>query len=198
MTTMRAALYSRVSTEEQTLANQQLALRAHAVARGWEAVEFSDIISGARDKRVGLDSLLAAVRRRHVDVVAIVRLDRLARSVHHLVTLAKEFQSLGVELVVLDQAIDTTTPTGRLMFHVLSAIAEFERDLIRDRVRTGMRRVKHQGTKSGRPVGRPRVLLSRAEVIKLAGDGASLREIAARLGVSPSTVSRAKAAASKG
>jgi len=144
-------LYSRVSTTGQTVENQLLALRSFAVARGWDAVEFVDHgVSGTREKRPALETLLAAVRARRVDVVACVKLDRLARSTHHLVTLAKELEALGVDLVVLDQAIDTTTPSGRLLFHMLAAVAEFERDLIRDRVLAGLRRAKERGTRSGR------------------------------------------------
>jgi hypothetical protein len=95
--------------------------------------------------------MLGAVRARKVDVVAVVKLDRLARSTRHLVTLAAELEALRVDLVVLDQAIDTTTPAGRLLFHVLASIAEFERDLIRDRVLAGMRRARAQGRRLGRP-----------------------------------------------
>src|SRR2546422_2215479 len=114
---LRAALYARVSTMDQTPENQLVALRAFAGARGWQATEFVDHgISGARDRRPALDALLAAVRGRRVDVVACVKLDRLARSVHHLVALGREFEALGVDLVALDQNVDTTTPSGRLLF----------------------------------------------------------------------------------
>src|SRR5881397_1423552 len=133
-----------------------------------------------------LDSPVAKARR--LEVVACTKLDRLARSTHHLVTLAKKLEALGVDLVVLDQAIDTTTPSGRLLFHVLSAIAEFERDLIRDRVIAGIRRAKAQG----RRLGRPRlhhVDTDRARALR--GDGLSFRAVARALGVHPSAVSRA-------
>src|SRR5258708_18918010 len=134
----RVATYSRVSTSSQTADNQLLALRAFAAARGWIVTEFTDQgQSGAKEKRLQLDAMLAAVRARKVDVVACVKLDRLARSVHHLVAMVREFEALGVDLIVLDQSIDTTTPSGRLLFHVLAAISEFERDLIRDRVMAG-------------------------------------------------------------
>ena len=93
--------------------------------------------------------MMAAARARKIDVVACTKLDRLARSTHHLVTLAKELESLGVELVVLDQALDTSTPAGRLLFNVLAVIAKFERELIRERVIAGVRRAKARGRKSG-------------------------------------------------
>jgi DNA invertase Pin-like site-specific DNA recombinase len=132
---VRAGLYARVSTTDQHPEVQLENLRAYASARGWTATEFVDHgISGTRDRRPGLDALLEAARRRRIDVVACVRLDRLARSTLHLVTLARELEALGVELAVVDQALDTSTPAGRLLFHVLSAIAEFERSLIVERV----------------------------------------------------------------
>ncbi len=149
---MKVAVYARVSTTDQTTEGQLDALRAFAAARGWEATEYVDHgVSGAKESRPALNAMLVAVRKRKVDVVACVKLDRLARSVRHLVTLSLEFEALGVHLVVLDQAIDTTTPTGRLLFHVLASIAEFERDLIRERVKAGMVRAKRGGKRLGRP-----------------------------------------------
>lgn len=130
----RSALYARVSTSEQTPENQVAALRRYAAARGLEGTEYVDHgVSGAKEKHPQLDAMLAGARRREVDVVVVTKLDRLSRSLHHLVVLGQEFEALGVDLVVLDQAIDTTTPSGRLLFHMLAAIAEFECDLIRDR-----------------------------------------------------------------
>lgn len=184
----RAALGARVSTTGQTAENQLLALRAFTAARGWTAAEFVDHgVSGAKEKRPALEALLASVRARRVDVLVCVKLDRLARSVHHLVAMVREFEVLGVDLVVLDQAIDTTTPAGRLLVHVLAAISEFERDLIRDRVLAGLRRARAQGVRIGRPrsvvpVGRARVLLA---------EGQSLRQVATTLGIAASTLAAA-------
>ena len=187
----RAGLYARVSTSEQTPENQLVALRAFATARGWHVTEFIDPgISGARERRPALDALLAAARARRVDLVVCTKLDRLARSTHHLVTLAKEFQALGVDLVVLDQAIDTTTPSGRLLFHVLAAIAEFERDLIRDRVLAGLRRARAQGRRLGRP---KQHHVDPARARQLLAEGLSLRATARALGAHPTTVRRALA-----
>jgi DNA invertase Pin-like site-specific DNA recombinase len=181
----RVALYARVSTTGQTAENQLLALRSFATARGWTITEYVDHgQSGAKERRPALDALLAAVRARRVDLVACVKLDRLARSVHHLVALVREFEVLGVDLVVLDQAIDTTTPAGRLLFHVLAAISEFERDLIRDRVLAGLRRAKSQGVR----LGRPRVLVDRIRAERLLAAGQSLRTVGRALGVSHTTV----------
>jgi DNA invertase Pin-like site-specific DNA recombinase len=187
----RAALYARVSTAEQDPENQLAALRAFAVARGWQATEFVDLgVSGAKERRPALDELLRAVRARRVDAVACVKLDRLARSTHHLVTLGKELEALGVDLVVLDQAIDTTTPSGRLLFHVLAAISEFERDLIRERVIAGVRRARAQGRRLGRP---RRYHVDVSRVKEMIGHGLSLRAIARSLEVHPTAVSRAMA-----
>jgi DNA invertase Pin-like site-specific DNA recombinase len=191
----RAALYARVSTTEQTPENQLVALRGFATARGWALTEFVDHgVSGAKERRPQLDAMLADARRRKFDVVLVTKLDRLARSTRHLVMLSAELEALGVDLVALDQAIDTTSPSGRLLFHVLAAIAEFERDLIRDRVVAGLRRAKARGTKSGRPIGRPRrhhVDLDRAR--ELQASGASLRAVARALGTYPATIRRALA-----
>ncbi len=192
---LQAALYCRVSTTGQTSENQLLALRSFAAARGWTVTEFVDHgFSGAKEKRPALEALLAVVRARKVDVVACVKLDRLARSTHHLVILAKELEALGVDLVVLDQAIDTTTPSGRLLFHMLAAVAEFERDLIRDRVLAGLRRAKERGTRSGRPVGRPRTQrFDIGEAQRLYAASGSIRAVARQLGVNPGAVWRAVA-----
>jgi DNA invertase Pin-like site-specific DNA recombinase len=183
----RIALYARVSTSEQTVEPQLHALREYAARRGLEvAGEYLDHgVSGARARRPALDRLAADARRRRFDAVAVTKLDRLARSVHHLTTLGRDFQALGVDLVVLDQAIDTSTSTGRLLFHVLGSIAEFERDLIRERVAAGMAAARRRGAR----IGRPRALRgARARIEQLRASGASLRAIARELRCSPATV----------
>jgi len=188
MSVRRAALYARVSTQDQSPDNQLGPLRGFAEARGWQAREYIDPgVSGAKERRPALDALLAAARKRQVDVVVCVKLDRLARSVRHLVALAKELEALGVDLVVLDQAIDTTTPSGRLLFHVLAAIAEFERDLIRDRVIAGIRRAKAQGRRLGRP---RKYSVDPSRVRELRRRGLSLRAVARVLGVHHTAVNR--------
>jgi len=143
-------------------------------------------VSGAKDRRPALDLLLSDARRRMCDVVACVKLDRLARSVHHLTSLAREFQALGIDLVFLDQAIDTSTPAGRLLFHVLGSIAEFERDLIRERTVAGMTSAKRRGAR----VGRPRTVLSRSQLLVAVQAGGSLAEVARLLGTSRATARR--------
>ena len=183
----RVGLYCRVSTTGQTAENQLLALRAFATARGWAVTEFVDHgVSGAKEKRPALDALHAAVRGRTLDIVACVKLDRLARSVHHLVAMVREFEALGVDLVVLDQAIDTTTPAERLLFHVLASISEFGRDLIRDRVLAGLKRAKAQGVRLPRAV--VDVLRARA----MLADGKSLRQVSKALHVALATLARGR------
>jgi len=189
----RLALYARVSTADQTVDPQLDALRAYAARRGADAVEYVDEgVSGAKDRRPALDRLLADARRRRFEAVAVVKLDRLARSVHHLTALGREFEALGIALVVLDQSIDTATPSGRLLFHVLGSIAEFERDLIRERTRAGLAAARRRGKR----LGRPPVLdgEGRARARRLRSAGRSLREIAAVLGVSHTAVARELAA----
>lgn len=191
---MRPALYARVSTRDQQAAGQMQELTRYATARGWmEGALYVDHgESGAKDRRPSLDRLVGDVQARRVDVVVCTKLDRLARSVRHLVNLAAEFQALGVELVVVDQAIDTTTPAGRLLFHVLAAIAEFERDLIRERVSAGVRRRIAAGAPWGRP---PRhVDLRRLTALRAQGLGSWAIARALRV---PRTVVRRRLAALK-
>lgn len=189
--TERAAIYARVSTNLQHPEVQVDPMRSYCGHRGFEVVgEFVDKgWSGAKDRRPALDKLLAAVKKRHVDVVVCAKLDRLARSVRHLVDLAGEFEALGVDLVVVDQSIDTSTPSGRLLFHVLSSIAEFERDLIVERIHAGLRAARRRGAKLGRPraVRDPKLL---GRIRRLRKSGHSLRQIAALVGINSSIVHR--------
>jgi DNA invertase Pin-like site-specific DNA recombinase len=153
---MKVALYARVSTnKDQTVENQLVALRAWAIGRGHEVVrEFTDQgVSGirGRGKRPGLDEMLRAATRGEVAVVACTALDRLGRSLAHLVALAQELQALKVGLYVHNLAMDTATPAGQLMFGVMASLAAFERELIRERTLLGLERARKQGKKLGRP-----------------------------------------------
>lgn len=191
--TKRAAIYARVSTDDQDAGVQVNQLRDYVSARGWAAaVEFVDQgVSGAKDSRPGLNALLAQVRKRQVDVVVIWALDRLGRSLPHLLRLAEEFAAVGVDLAVFTQPIDTTSPTGKLTFAILGAVAEFEREIIKSRVRAGIAKAR----KDGKKLGRPRAQVERTTVEKLRAGGMSVREIAAHTGVSKSVVARLLAAA---
>ena len=182
---MRAALYGRVSTADQTCENQMLELRGYVAARGWTGTEFIDSgISGAKDKRPALDQLLMAVRRRKVDVVVVWSLDRLGRSLRHLIALLDEFQGTGVGFISLREGLDCTTPAGRLQWQIIGAISEFERARIQERVKAGLARAKAQGTRLGRP--RRRINAERLATVA----GLPSREAARRLGIPRSTLQR--------
>jgi DNA invertase Pin-like site-specific DNA recombinase len=183
----RVAIYARVSTIDQNPNLQLDELTHYAEARRLQVVgQYVDQgVSGAKSQRPQLDALMAAAKRRQFDALLVWKLDRLARSVRHLTTLAGELEALGVDLIVPGQAIDTSMPTGRLLFNMLGAIAEFERDLIRDRVVAGMRAAQRRG----KAIGRPQRLRGdqRERIVRLRSSGRSLREIATLLGVSKST-----------
>ena len=180
---MRCALYVRVSTLDQHPENQLAEIRRYVQARGWATpVEYIDQgVSGAKERRPALDRLIADATRRRLDVVVCWRLDRLGRNLKHLVLLLEEFHSLGVAFVSLTEGIDATTPAGKLQLHILAAIAEFERDRIRERVLAGLQRAKRQGKRLGRPRRTPAVV----DV-----PGGSVREAARIWGVSKSTAAR--------
>jgi DNA invertase Pin-like site-specific DNA recombinase len=152
MKATRAGIYVRVSTNSQDTAMQEAELKESAERRGWPFIVYRDHAqSGAKEKRPGLDSMLADVRRGRISVVMVWALDRLARSVKHLVELAEEFNARGVHLVALKQSIDTSSPAGMLTYVVLSAVAAFEREMLRERVRSGIRSAKLKGKRLGRP-----------------------------------------------
>src|SRR5262249_12350271 len=151
----RAAIYVRVSTDKQTIENQQRQLRQIAKRRGWEIVEeYHDAgISGAkgRDKRPGLDQMLKDASRRRFDLVMAWAIDRIGRSLIDLLATIQTLEACGVDLYLDQQSIDTTTPAGKLMFQVCGAFAEFERSMIRQRVNAGLKRAVEQGKQLGRP-----------------------------------------------
>jgi DNA invertase Pin-like site-specific DNA recombinase len=180
---MRAAIYARVSTDHQTCDNQLIELRRYVEARGWTATkEYVDTVSGSKETRPGLTTLLGDAKRRKVDVVVCWRLDRLGRNLKHLITLLDELQSLSVAFVSLAEGIDATTPAGKLQMHILGAIAEFERSRIAERVKAGLARAKSQGKRLGRPrVSKPPVDVA---------IGLTVRQAAATWGVSKSTAAR--------
>ena len=182
---MRAAIYARVSTFDQEPENQLQELRQYVHARAWPAVEYVDRgISGAKDRRPALDTLIADAKRRRFDVLVCWRLDRLGRNLRHLILFLDELSALKVSFVSLAESIDTSTPAGRLQLHVLGAIAEFERERIRERVVAGLQRARTQGKRLGRP--HVRVPIERLQ----ATANLSVHDTAQMLGISPSTVKR--------
>jgi DNA invertase Pin-like site-specific DNA recombinase len=192
----RAALYIRVSTDGQTVENQRQELQAVADRLGWTVVStFSDQgISGAkgRDQRPGFDQMLKGVARKEFDIIAAWSVDRLGRSLQHLVTFLAEINARCVDLYLHTQGLDTSTPAGRALFGMLSVFSEFERAILVDRVKAGVNRAKAQGKHCGRPPLAP----TKAEAIhKLLGTGMSLAQIAKKVGVGVGTVHRVKQAA---
>ena len=183
---MRAAIYARVSTLDQEPENQLAELRRYVGARSWPAaVEYVDKgVSGSTDRRPALDRLVADARRRRFDVLVVWRLDRLGRSLKHLVTLLDELHAVGVAFVSLGEGIDCTTPAGTLQLHILAALAQFERARIVERVQAGLQRAKRQG----RTLGRPRAIISRFQLARV--KGLSTREAAKVLGIPRSTLQR--------
>ena len=191
--TRRAALYLRVSTDEQTTENQQRELTEAASRAGWEipAVYRDEGISGAkgRDKRPGLDAMLKDATRRKFDVVMAWSVDRLGRSLQDLVGLLTELHGSNIDLFLHQQAIDTTTPAGRAMFQMMGVFAEFERAMIRDRVKAGMARAKAGGAKFGRPKIDEQLRLQIRDSLSA---GLGIGKVARTYGVGTLTVQRIK------
>ena len=187
----RAAIYLRVSTVDQHTSNQEAELSRAAERAGWEVVKvFKDHgISGAkgRDKRPAFDALCKAAAQREFDVVMAWSVDRLGRSLQDLVTFLGELHALKIDLFLKTQGIDTTTPSGKAMFGMLSVFADFERSIIQERVRAGLLRARREGKRLGRPPIAPAI----EERIRQARKGGlSVRKTAAKFGVDPSTVQR--------
>ncbi len=182
---MRVAIYYRVSTADQSPQAQVRELRTYAERRRVRYIEeYVETASGVARSRPELDRLMADVRKRKVDLVLVWAFDRFARSTRQLVEALEEFGELGVDFVSYTQQIDTTTPAGKLTFSVLAAIAEFERELIRERVRAGMASAKARG----KHVGRRRIPMAKQNRARhLREQGLSFRKIASELGVSPGT-----------
>ena len=161
-------------------------LRQFAEARGWHIIDayIDSGVSGAKDSRPELNRLMADAHKRRFDVVAVWRFDRFARSVSHLLRALETFNALGIAFVSLSEQMDTTTPTGKMVFTVLGAVAELERSLIAERVRAGLRNARTKG----KTLGRPRVAVDAVRIGNLRSQGRSVREIAAELGYSRSLV----------
>lgn len=186
----RVAAYARVSTNNGQDPEIQLReLREYSARRGWQiADEYIDHgVSGSKERRPALDQLMADCRRRRVDAVLVYRYDRFARSLRQLVNALDEFRSLGISFVSLHEGVDTTTPNGRLVFGIFASIAEFERELIRDRVRSGLAHARAKGKK----LGRPRCEVDGNRIRELRASGSSWRQISREMGVGLATLYRA-------
>jgi len=189
--TTRAAIYARVSTlgNGQSPEMQLRELREYCERRGWQiAAEYVDLgISGAKDRRPQLDRMMADAHKRRFDVVAVWKFDRFARSVSHLLRALDTFRVLGIEFVSLSESLDTATPAGRMVFTVLGAVAELERSLIVERVKSGLRNAKAKGKR----LGRPKVSVDPVKIATLRRIGRSWSEIAQETGWTKGTVQRA-------
>lgn len=187
--TIRAARYLRVSRTDQVLDLQDDETAELVERRGWQlTATFSDQgVSGTKDKRPGLDLLLAQARKRAFDVLVVYRSDRLFRSLKHMVVTLDELTSLGIGFVSATEVFDSTTPQGKLLLHLVSAFGEFERGVLIERVRSGLAAARRRGAK----LGRPKLTLDREKALQLRGEGLSFREIAEQLGVGLGTVQRA-------
>ena len=187
-TTKRVALYARVSTLDkgQDPETQLVQLRGYAQARNFEVItEFIDYASGTTEDRTQYKLMMAAAKKRKIDVVLVWRYDRFARSTQALVNALKEFQSLGIDFISYQENIDTTTPTGELIFHVMASLAQFESSLISQRVKAGMARAKAQG----KLISRPKISIQKQqELFELQKMGLSMNKISKKAKVAYGTV----------
>jgi len=185
---MKAVIYARVSTSDQNCESQLKEIREYLSRMGWEnSAEYVDTgFSGSKASRPALDQLMKEASLRKFDCVVVCKLDRFGRSVLHLNQQLAILESLGIRFVAISQGIDTDAknPTSRLLLHILSSVAEFERELIKERTLCGIRSAKAKG----KTLGRPKRIFQRAEVVRLRDEGMSWRKIAEQLGVPTMTV----------
>jgi len=187
--TVRAALYARVSTLNGQDPELQLReLREYALRRGWKIMgEFVDSgVSGAKDSRPELNRLMADAHKHRFDVVCVWKFDRFARSVSHLLRALETFKALGIEFCSFSEQMDTLTPSGRMIFTVLGAVAELKRSLIAERVRAGLRNARAKGKR----LGRPRADVSGSRIRELLVAGQTMEQVGSTLGISAATVYR--------
>ena len=185
----RIAIYGRVSTGEQNVEMQVSELTDYANNRGWIIVDrYLDCgVSGSKESRPALNRLMNDARQRKFDILLVWKIDRFGRSLKHLVNSLAELENVGVAFVSLRDSLDLSSPAGRLMAQLLGAISEFERSLITERVRAGIRNARNKGRK----LGRPRLEVDHGRIVRLRSNGASLRAISDQLGVSLGSVHRA-------
>jgi DNA invertase Pin-like site-specific DNA recombinase len=183
----RIAIYARVSTDRQSAESQLNALREYIDKRAWAiSKEYIDEgYTGSTTKRPAFAAMMADARKRSFDILLVYKLDRLSRSLKDLIATLDDLHSLGIDFISYDNGLDTTTPTGRLIFNVVGAVAEFEKDIIRERVKAGLENAKRKGKLLGRPPLSPRLL---AQANQLRKQGLSFRKIGLQLGIPESTV----------
>ena len=183
----RIAIYARVSTDRQAAESQLNALREYIDKRAWAiSKEYIDEgYTGSTTKRPAFAAMMADARKRSFDILLVYKLDRLSRSLKDLIATLDDLHSLGIDFISYDNGLDTTTPTGRLIFNVVGDVAEFEKDIIRERVKAGLENAKRKGKLLGRPPLSPRLL---AQANQLRKQGLSFRKIGLQLGIPESTV----------
>src|SRR3984893_8924556 len=187
-TTVRAAIYARVSTlngsQDPTMQTREL--QEYCQRRGWQVFDLyvDNGVSGKKDSRPQLNRMMRDAHERRFSVVVVWRFDRFARSVSHLLRALETFNALGIQFVSLSEQVDTSTPTGQLIFTVLGAVAELDRNLIVERVRAGLRHARAKGKK----LGRPKKHVDAAQIASLRASGASWRMVSRKMGVSVGTV----------
>jgi DNA invertase Pin-like site-specific DNA recombinase len=187
---MATAIYARVSTKDQTTDNQVEQLKQVAAKAGWSvSAVYADVISGSkgREQRPELDAMLKAVTRREIDRVMVWSVDRLGRSLQDLVSTMQEIQAAGADLYLHQQSIDTSTPAGKALFQMCGVFAEFEREMIRERVKAGLERTKAKGTKLGRRPIAP-IMVRKVKQMKQDDPSLSVRKIAKTMQLSPTSV----------
>ena len=190
---MRTAIYARVSTSDQNNAIQVRELTEYVERRGWQLVgTYQDQMSGGKTSRPGLDRLMADARQRRFDAVLVWKLDRFGRSLVHCVSGIQELASLGIRFIATSQGLDTdeSNPASKLLMYILAAVAQFERELIHERVSAGMKSARKHGTKTGKPIGRPRRIFDRSEVVRLRETGLSIEKVASKTGLGVGTIVR--------
>jgi DNA invertase Pin-like site-specific DNA recombinase len=190
----KVAIYARVSTDDQDCGLQLSALRDYCQARGWEVIdEYVDNgVSGMKVRRPEFDRLMNDARVRRFDSIVVWKLDRFGRSLAHLVQMTQELTALGIRFIAITQNIDTdqSNPAATLLLHLMAAFAQFEREMIRERVCAGLARAKKHGTRSGKPIGAAPVVFRRDHLFELHERGLSVRKIAGELKISPSMVQK--------
>jgi DNA invertase Pin-like site-specific DNA recombinase len=185
---MRVGIYARVSTSEQSTESQLRDLRQYAAARGLAVTEYVDTgFSGAKQSRPALDRLMDDARKRQLDCILVWRFDRFARSTKHLLLALEEFRSLGIQFISYQENIDTTSPLGQALFTIVSAVAQLELDLTRERVRAGLRNARAKGKKFGRP----RVQVDALSIAALRSQGVPWPKVCQSLNLSKGTAQRA-------
>jgi len=186
---MRVAIYTRVSTDGQSTERQVVELKEYAAGRKWEVQTiYTENASGTTSKRSAFQQMLKEARAKHFDVLLVWKLDRLSRSLKDLIGTLQELNELGVQFVSLKDQIDFTTSAGRLMFHMIGAFAQFETDLIKERVVSGLNNARRKGVILGRPKEIPDETVT--EILQQRSNGYSIRQISQAVGVPRSSVGR--------